>query len=126
MNETLSKAANSYENIIVIGDLNIDVSDPVKDRNNYLPDFVDTLLLSNLINRKTFHKNLSGTTIDITLTNRPNCFQKTSTIVTGLSDFHKMIISRLKTTFKKIPPKTIIFRDYKKFDEQNFLYDIDQ
>ena len=26
----------------------------------------------------------------------------------------------------KIPPKKIIFRDYKKFDEQNFLYDLDQ
>ena len=69
---------------------------------------------------------LSGTTIDIMLTNRPNCFQKTSTVVTGLSDFHRMIISCLKTTFKTIPPKNIIFRDYKKFDEQNFLYDLDR
>ena len=60
------------------------------------------------------------------LTNKPHCFQKTSTVVTGLSDFHKMIISCLKTTFKKIPPKKIIFRDYKKFDEQNFLHDLDQ
>ena len=60
------------------------------------------------------------------LTNRPNCFQKTSTVVTGLSDFHKMIIWCLKTIFKKILPKKIVFRDYKKFDEQNFLYDLDQ
>ena len=58
------------------------------------------------------------------LTNRPNCFQKMSTVVSGLIDFHKMIISCLKTTFKKVPPKKIIFRDYKKFDEQNFLYDL--
>ena len=66
LNETLSKALNSYENIIVIGDLNIDVSDPDKDKNNYLSDFIDTFPLSNLINRKTCHKNLFGTTIDIT------------------------------------------------------------
>ena len=53
LNETLSKAVNSYENIIdIIGDLNIDVSDPDKDRNNYLSDFVDIFSLSNLINRK--------------------------------------------------------------------------
>ena len=32
----------------------------------------------------------------------------------------------LKTTFKKIPPRKIVFRDYKKFDTQNFLYDLDQ
>ena len=60
------------------------------------------------------------------LTNRSNCFQKTSTAVTGLSDFHKIIISGLKTTFKKVPPKKLIFRNYKKFDEQKFLYDLDQ
>ena len=126
LNETLSKAVNSYENLIVIGDLNIDVSDPAKDGNNYLSDFVDTSSLSNLINRKTCHKNVSGATIDIMLANKPHCFQKTSTVVTGLSDFHKMIISCLKTTFKKIPPRKIIFSDYKKFDEPNFLHDLDQ
>ena len=60
------------------------------------------------------------------LTKRPNRFQKTSTVVTGLSDFHKIIISCLKTTFNQIPPKKIIFRDDKKFDEQNFLYNLDQ
>ena len=126
LNETLSKTVNSYENLTVTGDLNIDVSDPVKDGHNYLSDLVDTFSLSNLINRKTFHKSVSGTTIDIMLTNKPHCFQKTGTVVTGLSDFHKMIISCLKTTFKKIPPKKIIFRDYKNFDEQNFLHDLDQ
>ena len=46
LNETLSKAVNSYKNTIVIGDLNIDVSDPDKDRNNYLSEFVDTFSLS--------------------------------------------------------------------------------
>ena len=124
MNETFSKAVNNYENIIAIGDLNIDVSDPDKDRNNYLSDSVDTVSLSNFINRKKCHKNLSRTTIDVMLTNRPDWFHKTSTVVTGLSDFHKMIISCLKTNFKKIPSKKIIFRD--DFDEQNFLYDLYQ
>ena len=91
-----------------------------------MSDFTDTFSLSNLINKKTCFKNLSGTAIDVMLTNRPKCFQKTSTVVTGLSDFHRMITSCLKTTFKKIPPRKIIFRDYKKFDTQNFLYDLDQ
>ena len=58
LNETLCKAANSCENIIVIGDLNIDVSDPDKDRNNYLSVFVDTFSLSNLIDRKTMSQKL--------------------------------------------------------------------
>ena len=37
-----------------------------------------------------------------------------------------MIVLCLKTTSKKIPPKKIIFRDCKKFGEQNFLYDLDE
>ena len=57
LNETLIKAVNSYENIIVIGDLNIDGSDPDKDKNNYLSDFIDIFSLSNLINGKTCHNN---------------------------------------------------------------------
>ena len=89
LNETLSKAVNSYENIIVIGDLNIDVSDHDKDRNNYLSDFVDTFSLSNLINKKTCHKNVSGTTIDIMLTNRPNYFQKTRLLLQVIVTFTK-------------------------------------
>ena len=126
LNKTLRKAVNSYKNITVIRDLKIYARDPEKNRNNYLSDFVDTFLLSNLIKTKACHKNLSGTTIDIMLTNRPNCFQKTSTVVTGLSDFHEMNCSCLKKTFKKIPSKKIIFRDYKIFDEQSSQYDIDQ
>ena len=93
LNKTLSKAVNSYANLIVMGDLNKDVSDPVKDGNNYSSDFVDTFSLSSLINRKTCCKNVSGTTVDIMLTTKPHCFQKMSFVVTGLSDFYKMIIS---------------------------------
>ena len=126
LNNTLSKAMNSYENILVIGDLNIDVSNPEKDTNNLLSDFIDTFSLFHLIDKKTCFKNVSGTTIDIMLTNRPHCFQKSATVVTGLSDFHRMVISCLKTTFKKIPPRKIIYRDYKNFDSFNFLHDLDQ
>ena len=46
LNETLIKAVNSHENIIPIGDLNIDVRDPDKDRNNSLSDFITIYLTS--------------------------------------------------------------------------------
>ena len=76
---------SNFENIIVIRDLNIDVSDPDKNRNNYLSNFVDTFSISNLINKKTCRRSIC-TTLDIMLTSRPN---------------HKIIISCLKTTFEK-------------------------
>ena len=83
-----------------------------KDRNYCLSDFVGTFSVTNFINRKICHKNLSDSTINIMLTSRPNCHRKTSTVATGLSDFHKKIITCLKATFMKIPSKKIIFRDY--------------
>ena len=43
-----------------------------------------------------------------------------------LSDFHKMIVTSLKAHFKKLPPKKIVYRDYKNFDENAFLYELDQ
>ena len=60
------------------------------------------------------------------LTNRPRCFQKTSTVTTGLSDCHKMVVTFLKAHFKKLPPKKIRYRNYKNFDQNAFLYDLDQ
>ena len=60
------------------------------------------------------------------LTNRPRSFQKTSTVVTGLSDCHKMIVTSLKSHYKKLPPKTVVYRKYKNFNPDCFLRDLDQ
>ena len=69
---------------------------------------------------------MGGSTLDIMLTNKSRSFQKTSTVVTGLSDCHKMVITCLKSYFKKQPPKNIIYRDYKNFNEKEFLHELDQ
>ena len=63
---------------------------------------------------------------DIMITNKSKCFQKTSTVTTGLSDCHKMIVTSLKAYFKKLPPKKIVYREYKIFEENTFLYELDQ
>ena len=41
-------------------------------------------------------------------------------IFTGLSDFHKMVLSVLKTTFRKNKAREIIYRDYSNFDSEIF------
>ena len=43
--------------------------------------------------------------IDVFITN--SSFQNTSTITTGISDFHKMVITVLKATFTKSKPLLI-------------------
>ena len=60
------------------------------------------------------------------LTNEMRSFQKTSTVTTGISDWHKMIVTCLKAHFRELPPKKIIHRDYKNFNKNTFLYDLDQ
>ena len=44
LNESLDKAVNKYDNIFIAGDLNIDTGDKSKDTNNYLCDFMNTLI----------------------------------------------------------------------------------
>ena len=73
-NLSLNQCVNKYDNIIVMGDLNIDISDKRKDNNNFLSYLCDTFSLQNIIAGKTWHKNNVGTSIDIILTNRPRSF----------------------------------------------------
>ena len=64
--------------------------------------------------------------IDLFLTNRPITFQctTTTTIETGISDFHKLVVTILKTFRKKQRPKTIHYRNYKNFENDNFRQDL--
>ena len=47
-------------------------------------------------------------------------FQNTTTVATGLSDFHKMIVTICKTSFPKSKPKEIVYRNHIKFDIDAF------
>ena len=49
-----------------------------------------------------------------------NSFQNSWVIETGLSDFHKMIVSVMKTTFQKLKPRIVQYRDYTQFSNDNF------
>ena len=53
--------------------------------------------------------------------NCPKSFQSTLTIETGISDFHKLIVTVLKNKHEKVPPKIIHYRDYKNFDSNKFF-----
>ena len=58
------------------------------------------------------------------MTNRPQSFQNSGVIETGLSDFHKLTITVLKTSFRKKTPKTISYRNYKKCSQLKFRNDL--
>ena len=54
------------------------------------------------------------------LTNRPRCFQNTVAVETGISDFHKTVVTVLKVFYKKQKPKTIQYRKYDSFNNDSF------
>ena len=79
----------------------------------------------NLVKSKTCFKNPENpSSVDLFLTNSYHSFQNTSVISTGLSDFHKMPVTVLKKKFEKTKPKEITYRNYKKFDENDFKYEL--
>ena len=74
--------------------------------------------LENIVNKPICFKNPKNTScIDLVLTNKK---EKPKTVETGLSDFHKMVVSVFKTNFKKQKPKIVTYRDYKRFDNEKF------
>ena len=59
------------------------------------------------------------------MTNKPFGFQKSRVTETGISDFHKLISVFSKSHFSRLKPKTITYRNYKKFSENEFLKDLE-
>ena len=79
-------------------------------------DLSDKQNLCSLIKVPACCKNLTKSTcIDLELTNLPKIFYNQRAIETGLSDFYKMTITIMQTTFCKQEPKIIPYRDYKNF-----------
>ena len=95
---SLTKATLNYENIIVMGDFNIDIN---KGGQGYdkLDEFLDLFTLTNLIKSCTCFTKNHASTIDLFLTNKPLLFQKTTVCETGLSDYHKLISTFFKSSF---------------------------
>ena len=58
--------------------------------------------------------------IDLVLTKLVCCFQKSCALEAGLSDFHKMIVTVLKSYLEKEQPKIIFYRDFGKLLNSHF------
>ena len=102
--------SSTYENFIFFDDFNAGMVHSV------LKNFCNLYSLTSLINKPTCWKNPTRPTcIDLIVTNCPKFFQNINVTETGLSDFYKMVVTILKTTFRKLKPKIINYRKYKNF-----------
>ena len=118
---SLSKAILKYENLLIMGDFNIDMKIKAWGMIN-LMNFVT--YFTNLIKSDTcftkHHKSLT----DLFLTNTPLSFQETHVSETGLCDYHKLITTFFKANFSRLRPKVLSYRNYKNFIESKFLNDL--
>ena len=68
--------------------------------------------LTNLVKEGTCYKNpRNPSCFDLYLTNSPLSFQNTSSVFTGLSDFHKLVLTVFKTAFVKFKPKELFYKE---------------
>ena len=115
----MDSLSSKYENVLFLGDFNCEVTIPS------MSTFCDENSLKSLFKAPTCYKNPDNPKcIDLFLTNQPKRFCNTCSIETGLSDFHKMIVSVMKTSFKKLPPKIIKYRNFSKFSTESFTAEL--
>ena len=107
--------SKKYENILLMGDYNVDV----KETN--MKVFCNQHKFKALNEEPTCFKNFNNPScIDLFLTNSSKSFEICFTLETGMSDFHKLIITILKVKPDKLPPRIIKYRDYKNFESNAF------
>ena len=110
---------NIFDKCILVGDFNAEEIEVD------LSNFLEIYGLKNIVHEKTCFKSLTNPTcIDLLLTNCSKSFQNTTVVSSGISDFHKMVVTVMKTTFPKVKPKQIFYRDYKRFNDSMFKDDL--
>ena len=120
LSDILTKVYSKYDNVILMGDINIDLDDMKCQGFKEFSNFMDIFSLSNLIKEKTcFFKN-HDSLIDVFLTNSPRKFKKSFSLELGISDCHKIIGSFLKTTISTLKQKMISYRSLKNLDIELF------
>ena len=115
LSTSLDLFITKYERLVFLGDFNYGMED------TSIKVFCSNYNLTSMINKPTCYKNPDKPTcIDLILTNCPGSFQNSCVIETGLSDFHKMIVTVMKTSYRKIEPRVINYRDNKSFSSEGF------
>ena len=124
LSSSLNSAMDKYDNVLIMGDINIDTHYIQHPGYTKVSSFCDVFGLFNLVNDKTCFTKYHSTSINVMLTNKLRCFQNTTVFETGLSDFHWLFLTLMKTHIPRLKPKMIRYRSYKKFDPEKFLQDV--
>ena len=114
ISKVLELPTSNCEHFSIMGDLNSEVKE------KYLTEFCQLYNFKKLINMPSFKNPSNPSCRDVILTNHPRSFQNSLVIDTGLSDFHRMTVTVMKTYFPKLCSKLINYRDFQKFSNAAF------
>ena len=115
LSESTDLYLTKYDQLVFLDDFNTRVED------SSVKNVCSSYSLRSMINRPTcFNNPEKPSCIYLILTNCPRSFQNSCAIETGLSDFHKPVVTVMKTTYKKSQTKIIIYRSYKYFNNESF------
>ena len=109
--------STTFDNLVIMGAFNTEPSD------EQVESFCDSYDLHSRVKEKTCFKG-PPKCYDLILTNCKLNFQNTLVLTSGLSDFHKMTVTVLKTEFIKADRVQINYRDDKKFNISRFNEDL--
>ena len=102
LSKSLDLFTTKYEHLLFLGDFNAGMED------SSIKIFCSNNNLTSMIIKPTCYENPDKPTcIDLILTNCPGSFKNSCVIETGLSDFHTMIVTVMKTSYWKIEPRVI-------------------
>ena len=108
-----------------MGDVNIDTNNEKAAGLNKISEFCDVFDLENLIRGNTCVTVGHASSIDVILTNKKRSFKNSGTVATGVSDFHKMVLTIMRACHERLKPNKIRYHSYKNFNELNFLRDLE-
>ena len=118
----LDKALDVYsndENVILIGDFNSQIGEKRLDTFFYIS-------VSQQISIKNQHiiRAQKIQAAQVLFCPRRKSVFKRNTLFTELTDFHKLVLSVIKTAFPKSKPKEITYRNFKNVSEENFYQEL--
>ena len=110
---------STYERVALAGDFKAQVGGKSFDT------FLYQHKLTSINSYPKCYKNPNNSScIDHNLTNSSKSFFKTETVFTGLSGFHKLVLSVFKLHFLKAQAKEISYGNFRDFKEDNFNRDL--
>ena len=126
IHENIAFVTSKFEHCVIMGDMNIDHlkinSSPLKFFNTY---FSEPFALTQIIDKPTRITKTSSTLIDLMLTGNPENIKAHGVVDTpGISD-HCLIFCAYSLKKPKFKPKIVTKRDFRNFNENLFVRDME-